>query len=356
MSQAHGVSIRDRRAKYQVMSIFLRALLLILPAFACSEVLAAEPVPVTVQRLGDILVDNERRAPAIVISANRANVTAQVSALIVEVLKDVGDEVAKGEMLIRLDDANARYALAQAKAALAAIEAQIIEASARLTKAEELLEKDFISAEELLSRRANLAVLEANRSGQIVAIKVAELDLRRTRITAPYAAAVVERQAQVGNYAQPGTPLATIVQTDQREIDVDLDPRYAINIPSISELRFSSQGQEWPVKFARLSSVIDRSSRIVKGRFTFDGDSAPIGASGQLVWNELAGLVPAALIVQRGRQLGIFLAISDKAKFVAIPSAQEGRPVAVDMPADTQIVSRGHIRLQDGDSLQIIRE
>jgi hypothetical protein len=167
---------------------------------------------------------------------------------------------------------------------------------------------------------------------------------------------VIERQAQVGNYAQPGTPLITIVQTDQREIDVDLDPRYAINIPAVSELRFSSQGQEWPVSFARLSSVIDRSSRIVKGRFNFVGEPAPIGASGQLVWYERTGLVPAALIVQRGSQLGIFLASSDTAKFFAIPSAQEGRPATVDMPADTEIVSRGHIRLQDGDSLQITRE
>ena len=55
--------------------------------------LAADPVPVTVQPLGELLVDNELRAPATVISANRALVTSEVSALIKGVPVDVGAAV-----------------------------------------------------------------------------------------------------------------------------------------------------------------------------------------------------------------------------------------------------------------------
>jgi len=69
---------------------------------------AAERIPVTVEPLGDLLVNRELRAPGVVISANRAVVTSQVDALISEVAKDVGDQVKKGDLLIRLDDANAR--------------------------------------------------------------------------------------------------------------------------------------------------------------------------------------------------------------------------------------------------------
>ena len=319
-------------------------------------VYAAEPIPVTTQKLGDLLVDTERRAPAIVISANRADVTSQVSAIIQEVLRDVGASVRKGELLIRLDDANARNSVARAKASLAAIEAQIMEAKSRVAKAEELLGKDFISDEELIARRANLAVLEANRSGQHVAVDIAELELARTRITAPFEAAIIARAAQVGSYAQPGTPLITLVQTDSREIDVELDPRHAVNIPSVSNTRFASQGLEWPVKLDRLSEVIDLGSRVVRARFRFAHDEAPIGTSGQLVWSELSGAVPVSLIVQRGSELGVFIVEEDTAKFVAIPSAEEGRPASVNLPTETLIVSRGHVRLQDGDALQVTRE
>ena len=100
------------------------ALLAILPASA----LAADPVPVTVQRLGDLLIDKELRAPATVISANRALVTSEVSALIVDVPVDVGDTIREGETLVVLDDNNNRLMLAQAKARLVALKAQIAQA------------------------------------------------------------------------------------------------------------------------------------------------------------------------------------------------------------------------------------
>ena len=331
------------------------SLLVLVSAFA-TTVWAADPIPVAVERLGDLLVDRELRAPGVVISANRAAITSQVSALISAVAKDVGAQVSKGELLIRLDDANARNALAQAQALLAAIDAQIVEARSRVVKAEELLERDFISDEELIARQSNLAVLEANHQGQQVAVSVAQLELERTRIRAPFNAAVVARQAQVGSYVQPGTPLITLVQTDDIEIDVELDPRYSVYIPLASDLRFHSQGKEWPVKLIRLSNVIDIASRIVHARFEFVEDSAPVGTSGQLVWNESSGLVPVALVVQRGDQFGVFVAENEHAQFVAIPDAQEGRPAPISLPADTLIVSRGHVRLQDGDALQIIRE
>lgn len=314
---------------------------------------AADRIPVTVEPLGSLLVDRELRAPAVVISANRAAVTSQVAALISEVAKDVGDQVRKGDLLVRLDNANARHALAQARALLAAIDAQLVEAESRVVKAEELLDKNFISDEELISRRSGLAVLVANRQGQKIAVSIAELDLARTRIKAPFDAAIVARQAQVGSYAQPGTPLITLVQTSHIEIDVELDPRYAVQIPEISELHFLSQGKEWPVELARLSSVIDIANRIVHARFRFTEGAAAIGTSGQLVWNESTGLVPVALIIQRGSEFGIFIAENDTARFIAIPNAQEGRPASVNLPSETLIVSRGHPRLQDGDKLQI---
>ncbi|MGI9221914.1 MAG: efflux RND transporter periplasmic adaptor subunit [Woeseiaceae bacterium] len=317
---------------------------------------AQSSISVSARPMQELLVDSERRAPAKVVSANRAAITSEVSAIVSAVHRDVGANVAKGELLIELDAANARNALAQAEANLSAIDAQIVEAKSRLAKAEDLLEKNFISDEELISRRASLTVFEANRVGAAAAIAQAKLELGRTRITAPFEAAVVERQAQVGSFAQPGSPLVTLVQTDQREIDVELDPRYAINAPTVSDLRFISQGREWPVKVLRVSSVIDVSARIVRARLAFVDEQAPIGSSGQLAWTESSGRLPVDLIVQRGGQLGVFIVTNDTAKFVVLPEAQAGRPADANLPQDTLVVSRGQGRLQDGDSIQVSLE
>lgn len=323
---------------------------------ALAPVALAAEIAVTVQELSEVLVARQFRAPASVVPANRTVLTAQVSALIDEIPVDVGDEVSEGDLLVKLDPADARLALAEAEAGLAAQEAQLLDARQRLRRARNLLERDFVSEDELTARETEVAVAEANRDRQLVAIRNARLSLSRTELHAPFDAAVVERQGQIGNLASPGSPLLTLVQTGEREVDVELDPRYADQLRAASTLRFESEGREWPVELARLSSVIEADTRKLRGRFRFRDGPAPIGATGELVWDEPEGLVPVSLIVQRGDALGIFTVDSGVARFVAIPSAQEGRPAPIDLPPGTAIVTRGHVRLQDGDAVQITRE
>ena len=323
---------------------------------AASPALMAAEVAVTVQDLGEVLVAREFRAPASVISANRTVVTSQITALIDQISVDVGDEVKKDQLLVRLDQADARLGLAEAEAALAALEAQLLDAQQRLRRAEDLLKRAFVSEDELDVRRTQVAVTEANRDRQLVAIRNARLSLARTGVSAPFDAVVVARQGQVGNLASPGTPLLTLVQTEGREVDAEIDPRYADRLRESAELRFVSDGREWPLELARMTSVIETDTRKVRGRFRFSAEPAPIGSTGEVVWNEPAGLVPVSLIVQREGALGIFTASEGRAQFVALPAAQEGRPAAADLPVDTPIVTSGHVRLQDGDSVQISRE
>ncbi|MGB5346101.1 MAG: efflux RND transporter periplasmic adaptor subunit [Woeseia sp.] len=331
-------------------------LIRLLPAvlLLCSGALFAQ-VPVTVAPLASQLIELDVRAPATVVAANRAVVAAQVTALVSEVLADVGATVKKGDVLIRLDDADTRLALRSAEAQLSALDAQIDQAEQQLKRGEELIASSYISDDELLVRRTNVAVLKANRDAQKLAVNSAQLALSRTRIVAPFNAAVVARQAQVGSLAQPGTALATLVQIDQREVDAELDPRYVADLVSAALLRFESQGQSFPLALARLSPVIDTESRTNRGRFRFTGSAAPVGASGEIVWRDAAGLLPVPLIVQRDGKLGVFTVDGQRAKFLALPGAQEGRPARTSLPPDTVLIVRGQSRLQDGDELSITR-
>jgi RND family efflux transporter MFP subunit len=317
---------------------------------------ADEAIPVTVRNLSSVLVDREIRAPAEVIPANRAVVTAQITALIEEIAVDVGSVVASGDLLVRLDAADARLAVARAEADLAALDAQVAEAEQRLARAEELLENAYISDDELDNRQTALAVLVANRERQRVARRSARLELARTEVKSPFDAVVVERAGQVGSLATPSAPLLTIVQVTNPEVEAEIDPRHAPSLADAEALRFLGQAREWSVSLARLSGVIEPNTRKQRARFSFVSDSAPIGSTGELVWNESSALVPVALIVQRDRRFGVFTVDDGRARFLALPAAQEGRPAAIDLPGDTPIVIRGHVRLQDGDALQISQE
>jgi hypothetical protein len=64
-------------------------------------------------------------------------------------------------------------------------------------------------------------------------------------------------------------------------------------------------------------------------------------------------MLPSNLISRRNGVLGVFVVDSDKASFEPLPGAQEGRPVLVNLPASTRVVTLGRERLQDGATLNV---
>ena len=109
------------------------------------------------------------------------------------------------------------------------------------------------------------------------------------------------------------------------------------------------------VRLLRLSGVIDPATRVQRARLAFVFDPMPSGSTGTLQWLGARGQLPAGLVVRRGDAFGIFVADGDTARFVALPNAQEGRPVAVGLADETLLVTAGADRLQDGDRLLVDR-
>jgi len=91
---------------------------------AC-EITATTPeaTPVVVDDFTPLVSVTGKVAPAV-----WTTVGAQTGGMIVEVLVEEGAQVAAGDVLVRLDDADAQLALRQAEAALAAAEAQVMRA------------------------------------------------------------------------------------------------------------------------------------------------------------------------------------------------------------------------------------
>ena len=74
---------------------------------------------------------------------------------------------------------------------------------------------------------------------------------------------------------------------------------------------------------------------------------------GTLRWIGARGQLPADLVVRRGDAFGVFLDEGGIARFVELPNAGKGGPVATDLPDDTRIVVTGANALQDGDPLDV---
>ena len=107
------------------------------------------------------------------------------------------------------------------------------------------------------------------------------------------------------------------------------------------------------MKLLRLSPVINSQGRTRQARFAFTSDAPAVGRSGELVWRVGEGMLPSNLISRRNGVLGVFLLDEGKARFEPLPGAQEGRPVSVNLPANTFVITLGRERLQDGALLNV---
>ena len=310
-------------------------------------------VSVRTQGLNEVLVDFERRAPAEVRALNDSIIASEVSSVVLSVHADVGQVVKKGDLLLELNPVDYQLNLKQAEANLASSRARLSQADAKLKRARTLGDSQYISADELLERETDVMVFNAQIQANEVAVSIARRNLDKCSLLAPFDGVVGKRMAQVGNFVRNGDPLIAVTQVDEFELDAEVPDGQADEISISNEIRFESRGQSWPVELLRLSPVINSQGRTRQARFAFSGNAPAVGRSGELVWRVGTGMLPSNLISRRNGVLGVFLLESDTVRFEPLPGAQEGRPVSVDLPPTTRVITLGRERLQDGVSVTV---
>jgi membrane fusion protein (multidrug efflux system) len=184
--------------------------------------------------------------PAVVEPNRVVRVSAEVAGRIVQIGPSEGSRVQAGNLLIRLDDDLVRpqYVTAQAQAKRDQIE---------YDRMADLVSKDATSKKDLDDATTRLAVSKAS----LDEIK-ARLD--RTKIVAPTSGILNDLLVEAGEYVQPGTPVAEVVDTDTVKVVIDVPER---------DVAFFSVGQT-----AQVLADVKGEQRSLEGRISFISELA----------------------------------------------------------------------------------
>lgn len=159
-------------------------------------------------------------------AGKEVSLAPKVSGKVASVLVKVGDKVKAGQVIIQLDDSDARAQVEQYEAALAVaragqLEASVAEEEARknLERMEELYAHGAISEQELESARNAYKRASSGRSEALVWQAEASLNywrnqLENMKITAPIEGLVASLEAEPGEMLGPNLPVATVVDLD----------------------------------------------------------------------------------------------------------------------------------------------
>jgi membrane fusion protein, multidrug efflux system len=129
-----------------------------------------------------------------------------------------GAAVAAGDLLFQLDDADLRAEIEETKAKISLAEAND-------ERARVLFPQKAISRQELDAARAEVEVLRAQ-------LKAQEVELLKTRITAPFTGKIGTRRVSEGAFVVPGTVLATLQDLSRIKVEFSLPERYAAEVRS----------------------------------------------------------------------------------------------------------------------------
>lgn len=141
----------------------------------------------------------------------RADLRAEVAAVVLQVLKENGEPVRAGDLLIRLDDTSIRDSLTSAEEAVRA-STQSTEQAERQFQRLKTLQAQGMSSMQALE---DAEVRRNNAQSDLVAAKArvvaARQQLRRTEVRAPFDGVVSERKASAGDTAAVGKELVKVI-------------------------------------------------------------------------------------------------------------------------------------------------
>lgn len=144
-------------------------------------------------------------------SDRRAVLRAETEGRIVEVGASVSDQVATGDLIVKLA-VNDRYA--KLKQAESLVRQREIEYDA----AKQLAGKGFQTE----SKRAEA---EANLNSAKAALEQIRVDLGRTTVEAPFDGVIESRTVEVGDYVQPGDEIAVVADFDPIIVTIQVSER-----------------------------------------------------------------------------------------------------------------------------------
>jgi len=258
--------------------------------------------------------------PGTVAARTVAQIAPKIPGRILDITVRAGDRVKRDQVLARLDERETRSRLGQARAALAAAEAQAAQVRADARRLQNLYDKEAATRQDLDAALAAARTAEARVREAKDTIREAESSQTETALRAPFDGVIVERRLEPGDMALPGTPILVLQESQRLRIESAVPAQCAGQVEIGDELKvcIASPEKEFKAVVEEIQPAADPQTRtvLVKARLPEDSGVQP-GAFGWL--HQSCGqddvlLVPAFAVSRVGQLESVRLVVDDKVR------------------------------------------
>ena len=315
-------------------------------------------------------------------------VAPKVSGRVERVLVNIADAVRRGQVVAELDNDEYVQAVAQARADLAVAQANrsaaesVLEIADREFQRTDSLRKRGIASDseldaarqDLLAKRAQLAVAEAQVAKFAAALESANIRLGYTRVTAGWTGGndervVAERYVDEGQTLAANTPLLMIVELDPILGIVFVTERDYANIQTgqlVSLTTAAYPDETFTGRIVRIAPVFRTATRQARIEMTIDNPRQRlkpgmfIQATVELSRVADAVIVPEQALTERNDRTGVFVVSEDgrsvRWREVAAGIRADGRVQVDGQGLSGRVVVIGQQQLDDGSPITIAED
>ncbi|HVZ44072.1 MAG TPA: efflux RND transporter periplasmic adaptor subunit [Ramlibacter sp.] len=238
----------------------------------------------------------------------KADLRAEVQAVVMAVLKENGDAVKKGDLLVRLDDTAIRDSLVSAQEAERVGVQAYDQAERQLQRLKTLRESGMASAQALEDAEIRRNATQSDLSAAKARVVQARQQLQRTEVRAPFEGIVAERKASAGDTAQIGKELLKVIDPTSLRFEglISSDAIQSVGTGQRVGFRVNGYGErEFAGRIRRVSPTANAMTRQVEVLVDIEGEVparlAGLYAEGRVESSSTNALVvPASAIVREG--------------------------------------------------------
>lgn len=244
----------------------------------------------------------------------RADLRAEVSAVVLQVVKENGDTVRRGDLLVRLDDTAIRDSLTSADASARAADQAFVQAERQFQRMTTLRGSGMASVQALEDADIRRNTAQSDLAAAKARTVLARQQLQRTEARAPFDGIVSDRKVSAGDTAQIGKELLKVIDPASMRFEglVSADKIGDVKTGQPVSFRVNGYGQqEFIGKVRRVNPAANATTRQVEVLVDFVDKHQPklagLYAEGHIEAGSTTSLtVPATALVRDGDQASIW--------------------------------------------------
>ena len=296
----------------------------------------------------------------------RADLRAEVSAIVLAVLKENGQAVKRGDLLVRLDDTAIRDALTSAQEAERVGVQAADQAERQMQRLATLRGSGMASAQQLEDAEIRRNNTQSDLSAARAKLVQARQQLQRTEARAPFDGIVSDRKVSAGDTAQVGKELLKVIDPRSLRFEglVSSDAIQSVKAGQAVSFRVNGYGsQDFAGRIRLVSPTANPTTRQVEVLVDIVGEAparlAGLYAEGRVeAATTTAIILPASSVVREGDRTWAWRIAGDKLQKVAL-TLGERDPRRGDFVVRTGVASGDRLllhpigTLRDGQAVQM---